>query len=289
MLRNFYLGHQLNRFSESTTNLSKFESATLSSLNVGLLEIEIAVGQSVHARIALVLQKIREMPSGVFDVIVLPELWAEGAFDLEACQKSDVEIQIKTLNQIADLAKSKGVYIHAGTFPIESTSGRMCNTAVIFSPIVDQEIRYEKIHLFGFDEGEKTVFESGSSVVCLDISGIRIGISTCYDLRFSELYLQQIRLGARILLLSASWPKMRIEQWKALLIARAIEGQAYVIACNATGISGKVELGGCSMAIDPYGNVMLLEKHSGFLKCTLDLDILDGYREVFPMLQDRHM
>jgi predicted amidohydrolase len=289
VLRNFYLDHRLNRFSESTTNLSKIESASLCSLNIGFLEIEIAKGQSVDARIAHVLQKLREMPYGVFDVIVLPELWTEGAFDLEACKKTDVKIQVKTLKQIADLARSKGVYIHAGTFPIKSTSGRLCNTAVIFSPILDQEIRYEKIHLFGFDEGEKTVFESGSRVVCLDISGIRIGISTCYDLRFSELYLQQIRSGAKVLLLSASWPRMRIEQWKALLIARAIEGQAYVVACNATGISGKVELGGCSMAIDPYGNVMQLEKQSGFLKCTLDLDILDQYREVFPMLQDRRM
>lgn len=289
MLKIFSLGLPLNQFSESTTNLYKTKFGSARSLNVGILELEILENKSMTDRISCVLQIIRDIVPGEFDLIVLPELWTEGAFDFTACQTTDFQQQNSSLSQIANLAKSKNVYIHAGTFPIRSNSGKLYNTALVFSPDENQEIKYEKIHLFGFEAGEKTFFEPGQRVVSLDISGIQIGISTCYDLRFSELYLQQIRAGAKVLVVSASWPKIRIRQWESLLIARAIEGQAYVIACNATGISGTVELGGYSMAIDPFGNVMDLKKQTGLLVCTLDISILDEYRKAFPMLQDRHL
>lgn len=258
-----------------------------STLKIGLLELKILESETMSNRVSRVLEAIAGLKPGMIDLLVLPELWTEGAFNLTACQNTDFDLQTSTIKHLANFASINNLFIHAGTFPIKSRMGKMSNTALVFNPKGECQSKYEKIHLFGFLDGERTVFEPGNEIVVLDILDIRVGISTCYDLRFSELYLRQVSMGAKVLLISASWPEIRIDHWKALLIARAIEGQAFVIGCNANGKSGTVNLGGCSAVVDPFGNLMKLRTEGEFMICTLDISLLDEYRRDFPMLQDR--
>ncbi len=287
MQKNFLSVLLLNPSFESTIELGKVEVAALSSFRLGILEVKILENESMSDRISTVLEAMGRIKPGMFDLVVLPELWTEGAFDLTACQNTDFDLQNYAVTQLANFAKMNNIFVHAGTFPMKSKLGKIYNTALVFNPLGECETVYEKIHLFGFLDGERTVFEPGHKVVKVDMFGIGFGISTCYDLRFSELYLRQVSMGAKVLLVSASWPEIRIKQWKALLIARAIEGQVFVIGCNSIGKSGSVKLGGCSAVVDPFGNLLKLKVEGDFKICTLDISLLDDYRRTFPMLQDR--
>lgn len=102
--------------------------------------------------------------------------------------------------------------------------------------------------------GRKRVSQAGGSLCCLDAGGMRAGVLLCYDLRFCE----QARLlalqGAELLLVCAQWPRERLEHWRILTQARAIENQVFVSAVNGCGCFDGVQSGGGSLAVSPRGN-----------------------------------
>ncbi len=114
---------------------------------------------------------------------------------------------------------------------------------------------YRKQRIFAYG-GEGEAFTAGQAVRPVVTPRGRIGCLVCYDLRFPDLARSQCQQGADLLICAAEWPAERIEQWRILLRARAIENQTYVVACNACGPAGAVEMGGHSAIIDPEGNVL---------------------------------
>src|SRR5699024_3678305 len=105
--------------------------------------------------------------------------------------------------------------------------------------------RYRKMHRFGFGNGEPRLMEAGEDIVALDLpapaDGLKVGLSTCYDLRFPELYRAQLDAGAELFVIPAAWPAARIEAWRLLLRARAIEDQCFVLGCNTAGNHARTE------------------------------------------------
>ena len=147
---------------------------------------------------------------------------------------------------------------------------------------------YRKIHLFRlFDE--HLWLGEGESPTALDSPWGVTGLSICYDLRFPELFRHYaVKDQAKLILLCAEWPLARVEHWRALLKARAIENQTYVAATNACGETGGTAFGGHSMVIDPWGQVLIEGgEDEALLSAEIDLDEVDRVRQAIPVFEDR--
>ena len=145
---------------------------------------------------------------------------------------------------------------------------------------------YRKVHLFGYGSREQELLTPGEHVGAHG----QLALSTCYDLRFPELFRIQVDDGSQLFLVAAAWPLARLEHWQLLLRARALENQSFVLACNAAGRQGEVELAGRSAVVDPWGTV-LAEAGTGPQTLTLDVDpdVATRARKEFPALADRRL
>jgi predicted amidohydrolase len=256
-------------------------------VKVRLLQVKSDETETVSVRIERVLAELPMHLKNV-DLLVLPELWTIHAFNLEALQANAISLNDSLFQRISEMAKSAKKWLHAGTFPIKHTDGTFTNTAVVFNPNGEIAVSYSKIHLFGFADGEQKYLSSGNEVVVAQTPLGDTGISTCYDLRFPELYREQVSLGATSFLISAGWPTVRAEHWNILLKARAIENQAFVIAACGRGTVNNTELAGHSMVIDPRGLVVAQATNNDeFVDAELDLALVDTWRSEFPVLLDR--
>jgi predicted amidohydrolase len=197
---------------------------------------------------------------------------------------------------MAKAASDAGVWLHAGSIPERTTSdsgsaagdGPLYNTSLVFSPSGDLAAAYRKIHRFGFDQGEAVLMGAGRELVTVRLPDTTIGVATCYDLRFPELFRGLVDAGAETLVLAAGWPERRRSHWTLLARARAVENQAFVLACGTAGTHAGVPQAGHSIVVDPWGEV-LAEAGSGEEVLTVDFDPAKAAttREEFPVLKDR--
>jgi nitrilase len=200
---------------------------------------------------------------------------------------------------LAASARELGLWIVGGTLPLAADSAEhVRNTSLAYSPQGECVARYDKIHLFRFDNGreqydEARVIEPGAAPQCFtlpsrDGHAWRVGLSVCYDLRFPELYRG---LGADLLLVPSAFTYVTGEaHWELLLRARAVENLAYVCA-PAQG--GRHENGrrtwGHSMVVDPWGRVLAqrLEEGAGAVLAEITADRLAEVRRQLPALEHR--
>ena len=208
------------------------------------------------------------------ELAVLPEyfcLLGNRDTDKLAIQESFGEGVIQQF--LSNQAQRLGLWIVGGTLPVslsagEPTGGRVMNTSLVFSPSGACVARYDKIHLFRFDNGkerydEARVLQAGSEPVMFEMTARdghvwRLGMSVCYDLRFPELYRRYAAAGADILLVPSAFTFVTGQaHWDVLLRARAIENQAFVVA-PAQG--GEHENGrrtwGHSLLLGPWGDTL---------------------------------
>ena len=178
--------------------------------------------------------------------------------------------------------------MHAGSYAERAADGSTYNTAVLIGPAGDILATYRKRHLFGFETGERTLMSSGDDLVVIDTPLGRTGLATCYDLRFPEMFRGLIDLGAETFLLCSGWPVPRIEHWRLLARARAIENLAWLVACNGVGSHAGITLGGHSVVVDPKGEVVA---EAGDTETVLFADVVPSqageWRTAFPALGDR--
>ena len=224
------------------------------------------------------------------DLVVLPELWVPGAFAYHGFDASASELPGVAVSAIADAAREIGSYVLAGTF-IERDGNALYNTALLLSARGDIVHTYRKIHLFGFDKGEATVLAAGDDWSVSSPLGLpTLAMTTCYDLRFPELYRLFVDQGAELVVVPTGWPASRLEHWQVLTRARAIENQVFFVGCNQVGTQEGVELAGHSVVIDPWGQV-LAEAGTGEEVLTVDVDLamVAKTRSDFPVLRDRKL
>ena len=136
-----------------------------------------------------------------------------------------------------------------------ANDGRGLNTASIIDPDGAIIGRYRKVHPFSYG-GEIKHYAPGNRIQLCELGGLQCCPMICYDLRFPELWRLARRAGAEVFTIGASWPAARSDHWRALLLARAIENQAYVVACNRTGSDPHLEYAGGSMIISPRGEIL---------------------------------
>ncbi|MEI5524707.1 carbon-nitrogen family hydrolase [Streptomyces brasiliscabiei] len=255
-------------------------------MRASLIQIGVDEDESVDSRRRRVASLVREQ-SGA-DLVVLPELWTTGAFAFESFTAAAEPLQGPTYEAMAKAASDTGVWLHAGSIPERGPDGSLYNTSLVFSPSGDLAASYRKIHRFGFDKGEAVLMGAGAELVTLQLPGTTAGIATCYDLRFPELFRGLVDAGAETFVLCAGWPERRRAHWTLLARARAVENQAYVLACGTAGTHAGVPQAGHSIVVDPWGEV-LAEAGPGEEVLTVEFDParVAATREQFPALKDR--
>ena len=256
-------------------------------MRIAAVQLEVTDAESPADRVRRVADLIRAQP-GV-DLVVLPELWVSGAFAYTRWTDTAEALDGPTVDAMSVAARDIGAHLHMGSF-IERDGTDLYNTSVLLGPDGGVQAAYRKIHLFGFGEGEPTLLGAGKEVVVADVGGTAVGLSTCYDLRFPELYRALLDAGAEVVLCVAGWPAARIEHWSTLARARAIEEQVVMVALNTAGTHAGKEMGGRSLVVDARGAV-LAEAATSEDVLTVDIDVADvhAWRTRFPVLADRRL
>ena len=256
-------------------------------MRASLIQIAVNADESVDRRRERVSSLVREQ-AGSADLVVLPELWTTGAFAYERFAEEAEPLEGPTYEAMAKAASDAGVWLHAGSIPERDPDGPLYNTSLVFSPSGELAAAYRKIHRFGFDKGEAVLMAAGSELMTVRLPDTILGLATCYDLRFPELFRGLVDAGAETLVLPAGWPERRRSHWTLLAQARAVENQAFVLACGTAGTHAGVPQAGHSIVVDPWGEV-LAEAGAGEEILTVDFDPgkVAVTREQFPALKDR--
>ncbi|MEV5440108.1 carbon-nitrogen family hydrolase [Streptomyces sp. NPDC052682] len=255
-------------------------------MRASLLQIAVDEGESVASRRLRVAALVREQAGA--DLVVLPELWTTGAFAYEEFEREAEPLQGPTYEAMAKAASDAGVWLHAGSIPERDPQGTLYNTSLLFTPSGELAASYRKIHRFGFDQGEAVLMGAGEELVTVRLPGTRLGLATCYDLRFPELFRGLVDAGAETLVVVSGWPERRRAHWTLLAQARAVENQAFVLACGTAGTHARVPQAGHSIVVDPWGEV-LAEAGPGEEVLTVEFDPgkAETTRSQFPALKDR--
>ena len=257
-------------------------------MRIALLQLRIDDSEPASDRIARVVTMVNEQAGA--ELVVLPELWVPGAFGYRGYRASATELPGAVITALAGVAREIGAHVLAGTV-IEQDGNDLHNTAVLIGPAGDIVHTYRKVHLFGFDHGEAEMLTPGDDVSTYAIPGLTtLGMTTCYDLRFPELYRLLLDAGAQLVVVPAGWPAARLEHWLLLLRARALEDQLFVVGCNQVGNQEGVELAGHSVVVDPWGRIVA-EAGADEEALTVDIDLamVDKIRAEFPVLRDRRL
>jgi predicted amidohydrolase len=253
-------------------------------MRVHVIQLSYGDDETLAARVDRVAATVRAQQGA--DLVVLPELWANGGFAYDSWEASAQPIDGAIVSTLRDAARDLGAMVHMGSLVERDETGRLFNTSVLLGADGEILATYRKIHLFGFGEGEPKLMTPGGDVVVYD----GLGLATCYDLRFPELFRRLLDAGADLVLIPAAWPAKRVAHWRLLAQARAVENQSYVVACNTAGEHGGVAMGGGSIVVDPWGAV-LAEAGTAeqVLVVDLDLDTVARTRSSFPILADRRL
>ena len=202
-------------------------------------------------------------------------------------------------DMLAASAREHGVWLIGGTLPLRLEDGaadRVMNADLVFSPSGELAARYDKIHLFAYDNGHERYDESrtlraGTAPVAFDADGWRVGLSVCYDLRFPELYRALARPPCDIVSVPSAFTYTTgAAHWEVLLRARAIENQCYVVAAAQGGTheNGRRTFGH-SLVIDPWGEVLACrsEDGEGVVVASASRERIADVRRQLPALEHR--
>jgi omega-amidase len=221
------------------------------------------------------------LPRG--SLLLLPEMFATG-FSMNVAGIAE-SVGGPTETFLAALAGEFGIFVCGGVV-LRAADGRGLNQAVTVAPDGELVSRYSKIHPFSYG-GETQHYAPGTEVLLYRIGQVPIAPFVCYDLRFPEIFRNAAKRGAQLLTVIANWPEPREAHWLALLKARAIENQAFVIGVNRCGRDPKLAYSGRGQVIDPRGNVLADGGNAeAVFSADLDLPGLLQYRKDFPALQD---
>ncbi|MFE2585230.1 carbon-nitrogen family hydrolase [Streptomyces sp. NPDC059378] len=256
-------------------------------MRASLIQVAVDEGESTASRRERVASLVRDQ-AGVADLVMLPELWTTGAFAYQRFADEAEPLDGPTHEAMAKAASEAGVWLHAGSIPERDPEGPLYNTSLLFSPDGELAAAYRKIHRFGFDQGEAVLMGAGTQLCTARLAGTTVGLATCYDLRFPELFRGLVDAGAEVLLLPAGWPERRRAHWTLLAQARAVENQAFVLACGTAGTHAGVPQAGHSIVVDPWGEVLAQAgPEEEVLTVEFDPAKVATVREQFPALKDR--
>lgn len=249
---------------------------------IGELQINIDIVKNL---LIANLEKYKEV-----DFVFLPEVWTVGwntpSF-IETADSIENSIAVKMLQKTA---KDYSVNIIGGSF-IRKENKKFYNSC----PVIDRNGKlfaiYDKMHLFSYyGDNEGDYITKGLSPIMVNIEGVKIGLSICYDIRFPELYRAYRAANADILVNMAAWGKTKKIPWDSMTTSRAVENQSYMVALTQTGLlaDGKENLGH-SMIIDYQGNILdEITDREGGIYAEINLSDMYEFRQKCTVLKDIH-
>jgi len=261
-------------------------------LSLAQLDIEAA---AVDANTQRAVDAIETAASEGADLVALPEIFNVGYFAFDAYGRAAEPLDGPTLTRLRDAARENDVAVLAGSIveDLAATDGGpaddgLANTSVLFDSSGERLLAYRKRHLFGYESAEARLLVPGEAVPTADLGGFTVGVTTCYDLRFPELYRALADDGVDLVLVPSAWPYPRVEHWKTLPRARAIENLAYVATINGSGSFDDASLLGRSTVYDPWGTpIATTDDDPGIVTAEVSLDHVEETRADFPALRDR--
>ena len=256
-----------------------------------MTKLSISLGQ-MHIKLARVednLESAERMIAAAAgrdsQLIVLPELWSTG-YDLANAGDYADELGNGMFGELSRTATDHSIAVFGSI--LERHGDQFMNCAAYFDAGGSLAGVYRKIHLFRLFDEHKWLGEGEAPTMLAQPWG-EAGLAICYDLRFPELFRRYaVEHGAKLMLICAEWPLVRVEHWRTLLIARAIENQCFVAATNSCGDTGGTVFGGNSMIVDPWGAVIAeAGEDECLLTAEIDLDEVDRVRRTIPVFEDR--
>lgn len=269
---------------------------------VKLSAIQLCSTPDVDQNLAVINQLLLDLDKSAEHIVVLPEcclfFGGEERQQLELAQQTQYNNYLQS--KLADLARQHQVYLVAGTIPLlfndkenPTNNEKFTNASCVFSPAGELLATYHKIHLFDVEVNDQTrsYFESsytqaGSELNIVNTGFANLGLSVCYDLRFPELYRTLRTQGADIISVPSAFTYQTGKaHWQALLQARAIENQCYIIAAGQQGVhkNGR-ETWGHSMIVSPWGEILsCIPEQSGIISVEYKPDEISRIRAMMPV------
>lgn len=252
-------------------------------MKIGCIQLQVAFGD-VEKNYFRVDQLVREAAAKGAEIIVLPEMWNTSYALKKLEDLADVD-GIRTKNFLEKLAKELQVHIVGGSVATKK-GDQFYNTMLTYNKDGELVGEYDKAHLFRLMD-EHLYLAAGGGQNNFKLGDLEAAGVICYDIRFPEWLRLHALNGAKVIFVSAQWPTARIDHWKTLLQARAIENQSFVIAVNRT--SRNVEnFNGQSMIIEPWGEILWTGADDEELAIIdVDFEKVDEVRTRIPVYDDR--
>jgi predicted amidohydrolase len=232
--------------------------------------------------------RLHELVPSDSDLVVLPEAFARDFGEAGSDVSPFAEpVDGAFATELAAVAAERNTTVVAGMFETSDDPARPYNTLLVRGAA---DASYRKIHLydsFGYKESD-SLHAGPLAPVVLDVSGFRVGLMTCYDLRFPELGRLLVDHGAEVLVVPAAWVagRRKVEHWVTLARARAIENTVFVVAAGQPG----PRYTGHSLVVDPLGDILAeAGEGSEVLRATLDRNVLEEARGTNPSLANRRI
>ncbi len=267
-------------------------------MRLALAQLDVASGDP-DANRKRAHEAIRRAAADGADLVVLPELFTVGYFAFDRYSREAEPLDGETLTGLAETAATEGVAVVAGSivedlaastergFETPAEEG-LANTAVFLDRDGTRQAVYRKHHLFGYGSAEQELLVAGESLPTVSFEGFTLGMTTCYDLRFPELYRSLVDAGATLTVVPSAWPYPRVEHWELFGRARAVENLMYVGAVNGVGQFSDAELLGRSTIYDPWGTTLASANDDpALVSADLSPETVATRREEFPALADR--
>ncbi len=262
---------------------------------VQLTALQMSSRPDPQDNLTTVAKLLERLPAARPQLVVLPEAFCcFGAGDRAQLDMAETYRDGEIQRQLASLAKAHGIYLVAGTIPI-AAGERFSAASLLFGPDGSIVNRYDKIHLFDVDVADNTKkyreskwTKPGTEVVTAATDLGVVGMSVCYDLRFPELFRALRQAGSDIIVLPSGFTQVTGKaHWHALVRARAIEQQVFIVAPNQVGQhdNGR-ETYGHSIIVSPWGEILVeQEQGEGIISASVELADVESIRKQMPVAQ----
>ncbi|AGT31277.1 MULTISPECIES: carbon-nitrogen family hydrolase [Geobacillus] len=254
------------------------------TIRIACLQLDIAFGdpQTNEQQAETAVQSVANEGA---NIVVLPELWTTG-YDLTRLDEIADDDAVRAKAFASRLAQTYGVHFVAGSVAKKTAAG-VTNTMIVADRSGQIVSEYSKLHLFQLMD-EHLYLQPGNEPGLFSLSGLSCAGVICYDIRFPEWIRTHALAGAEVLFVVAEWPLPRLHHWRTLLMARAIENQCYVVACNRAGSDPNNVFAGHSLVIDPWGEIIAeADEKPGVLLADIDPALVKEVRARIPVFADR--
>jgi omega-amidase len=259
------------------------------NLTVSIAQMRVAVSQP-EENLSKAERWIVEASRRGSDIICFPEMWTTG-FNWKNNDRMATEHH-RIVDRVAGMAKTYGIWINGSMLALNE-AGNVSNTSFLFNADGETAGTYRKTHLFTLLH-EDAHMAAGEHLTVVDTPWARVGLAICYDIRFPEMFRTYALKGVEIVFCPMAFPYPRLDHWKILVRARAIENQMFVAGINQVGSEdfgpdGVVTYFGDSVIIDPWGRTVIEagETDEMLLTATLNMDRVKEIRATMTVLKDR--